>query len=257
MARQRCRFAGLRVVLSLLALGVTLGLGQVAEAQQAPPSTGSELVVTGIGTATMPATSAQIQVLLSSYSVDPLSAFDIGPLIDAIVATGVPEGAIEAMRSTTMMGPIGPGGGQIRFELSNPTASGMEKLVQAIYDGVAQIPGGALQIGHIGVRYLTDDCARLQEQAIAAAVADGWERAERLAAALNTNLGELTRAEESLYGSPDAGSCRTEIPGFMGGMYGPGVEDPYDPNLPVEAAAYATVLMTFAAGPAAAATPES
>ena len=156
------------------------------------------------------------------------------------------------------MSPFGASGGQLRFTVPNPTAASMTTLVQGLYDAMAQFPDSTFQITHIGVRYLTDRCDELLQEAVAAAVADGRERAERLAGALGTELGALTKAEESAYFGPTSSdSCSPAIPGSMGGMYGPGIDEAFDPAVPVEATAYANVVLTFAVGQTASATPES
>jgi hypothetical protein len=189
-----------------------------------------------------------------------LTETDVAPIVDAIAGAGVPRAQIEVIipAFTSMFsGPGGPGGAQLRFSLDHPTLDGLRALVRAVSDAAS---GVSLSLEHFGVHYVGGDCAALQQQAREAAVADARTRAEGLASALGVTLGELTQAADNLfygpYGIGTAGGCGPSAPEDSG-PYGPGMLPPFDAAVPAAAVAYAQVTLTFAMGPAATATPTS
>lgn len=253
-----------RAVVAMLAV-LLIGLSPVstfsrASALQPVPGLGEGIVVTGLGIANGPASEADIEVVIGADQYGPMpsamSEDDIAPIVAAIVAAGVAEAGIEiTIPATNSMftGP-GPGGARLRFQIAVPTQSGMTELAETIQAATQE---ARLSVQHIGARYLSDDCAALQQAAADAAVADGRERAERLARSLGVELGELVQAMELAYFDPaGGGSCGLRIPGMFG-QYGPGMEQPFDPALPVEATVSAQITLTFAMGAASEATPEA
>jgi uncharacterized protein len=245
-------------------LGVVLigGLSARPAAAQGVPGQLPGIVVTGFGTASAPAESAVVQIIVGpeAYGMQPaplLTATDVAAIIDAIAGTGVEKADIEFFAPATnsmFSGPGGPGNVQLRFTIPSPTDSTLSELADAVYKAAAT---GQLSIQHLGVRYTAADCASLQQAATDKAVADARARGERLATSLNVELGEMVQAMDSLYGYgggvPD--SCASPAQQSYYGPYGAGIAPPYDPTQAVEATATATIAVTFEMKPAAGATP--
>ena len=259
MFRQRRRWLTLACATLLVAMYASLAVDQAAA--QGVPGQLPGIVTTGFGTATAPAESAEVQMIVGpdAYgmgSTGILIADDIAPVVDAVVSTGVDRTDIEVFvpaTSSMFTGPGGPGNAQIRFTIPNPTDSTMSELADAAYKAAVT---ARLSIQHLGVRYTAADCSSLQQAATDAAVADAQERGERLAKSLNVELGEMVQAMDSLYGTGVPDSCAAQnLQSYGYGPYGPGVNAPYDPAAPVEATAIATVTVTFEMQPAAGATP--
>jgi uncharacterized protein YggE len=251
-----------RAFVALLAVIFATVMTQPAGAMQNLAGQSDGIVVTGIGVASGPAAMAEVQVMIGP---DPYSGMmpggaiteeQIEPIVAEVVAAGVAEADIEVTIPATnsmMMGPY-PGGALLSFEIAEPTQEGLSELAQALH---AAALDARLGIQHLGVRYLTDDCEALLQQASDAAVADARTRAERLARSIGVELGELVQAAEMPYFDPaTTGSCGQELPGMAYGPYGPGMDQPFDPSLPVEATVAIQVTLTFAMGPAEA-TPEA
>ena len=255
------RRAARLITIALLAAALAAISATGQGTAQGTPGQPDGIVVTGIGIATGPASAAALQVLIGSQMYgspqsQPLASTELEPIIDAIMAAGVAESDIAIFNpaSTSMFtGPGGPGGAMLRFDLPDPTDAGMAELVATLYDASAT---ARLSLQHIGVHYETDDCATLQQEASDAAVADARVQAEFLANSLGAELGALTQAMDSsfLYGGlPD--SCGTSLSGF--GQYGPGMDQPFDASVPVEASVTTQLTLTFEMSGGDAATPAS
>jgi uncharacterized protein YggE len=243
--RQSLRLFATAILVTILGLHA-IGAGAQGVTGQLPG-----IVVTGIGTSTAPATAAAVQVLVgpSMMGMSPSAALtdtDIAPIVAAIVAAGVTKADITVHNPSTnsvFTGPFGPGSVSLVFDLPAPTNAILDDLVQSLYAAATE---ANLGIQHIGVRYQADDCTSLQQEATDAAVADARSRAGRLATSLDASLGTLTQAMDStvIYGSPNPTSCPgAQAAGF--GPYGPGIESPYDPQIPAEASITVQVTLTF------------
>jgi hypothetical protein len=258
---------------------------------QTTPGQEPGIVAAGFGRASGPAVSAEVQIIVSrdfygtmvveEFPVEEeevtgspvagegetppmeggpvgppaLTEEDLAPIVDAIVAAGVPSDQIQVISpafSSMFTGWGGPGGAQLRFEVPNPTLDGLTALVLAVNDAaVAQ----GITVQHTGVHYVGGDCEALVQEARVAAVADARARAEGLADALGVALGDLTQAADNLYYGPyggisGTGGCGPSTPEDFG-PYGPGMLAAFDPTVPAEAVAYAQVTLTFALGASA------
>lgn len=244
-----------------LVLSVLFAASAVAQGQ----STGIQ--ATGIGTASAPAQTANLQILLgssASFGMDPiefapgtpgpglppigmgpLSREQLEPVVEAIAETGVGEDAIvvDLPASNSMFGPGGPETAEIRVTIDQPQAESLIDLVSAL-TAVAQRTG--LTVLYIGARYEAADCAALIQQARDAAIADANLRAEGLAQGLGVTLGELTQASESPYFGPTGmDSCAPAGTAGDFGPYGPGTDPPFDPDA-TEATVTVQVTLTYA-----------
>jgi Protein of unknown function (DUF541) len=188
-------------------------------AQVVPPVAGLTAIGTGVSTA--PADSAVIYLTFySNYypqpSEDPnvpppqppaATAADTKPVVDAIVATGVPAGNIE-----TTIDPNTSGGFRVKVRVNKPTQASMQALVAAANTAATKnnkYTSGGAQIG-----YLTNNCQALETEARKLALADARNRSTALATLAGVQLGGII----SLL---DASSW-----GYYGGPACPSASDP-------------------------------
>lgn len=225
---------------------------------------------TGIGTASAPAQTAHLQILLGSSAafgmgaietiemppgtpaIGPMSLSEekLGPVIDVLAGAGIGEDAIEVTipSSSPFFGPGGPENAEIRVTVDQPQGDDLARLVAAIR---AAAPNSGLTVLHVGARYDAADCASLTQQAREAAIADASQRAEGLAQGLGVTLGELVQASESPYFGPTGTeSCAPAGTEGSFGPYGPGTDPAFDPNA-TEARVTIQATLTYAFEPAA------
>jgi uncharacterized protein DUF541 len=269
-----------RSLLFLFAIAM-LALVPARALAQPVPGQMPGIVATGFGTASEPAQSATLQFLvgfnqffgmgapmMESVEIGPgtpetgpapviepsatgrLTEDQLAPIVEALVAAGAAEDAIEIAipAATDVFGLGGPDAGEIEITVEQPEAALLIGLVAAARDAA---PGAGMTILHIGAQYEAADCAALIQQARDLAIADAQKRAEGLATGLGVMLGDLVQASETPYfGLPEAGSCAPEGSEFVFGPYGPGTYPAFDPES-TEAAVAVQVTLTYAFGEAA------
>jgi uncharacterized protein YggE len=219
------------------------------------------IVAIGFGTASAPAESAEVQLIIGPEGYGPppaamITNADLAPVTDAIVGAGVDKAAIEIYIPATnsmFSGPGGPGNALLEFRLADPTDASMRALSDALYQAATT---ARLSVQHLGVRYAAADCAALQQAATDAAVADARARGERLAKSLGARLGALVQGMDSIFGIGVPDSCAPQGLGSYG-PYGPNIANAYDPAAAVEATATAQITLTFEMEMTAGATPVS
>jgi uncharacterized protein YggE len=200
-------------ILSVAAAAASLLLGGISQAsaaipQAVPTSEGTQiaqllppaagLTATGSGIATAPADSAVIYLsFYSNYypqpSEDPnvpppqppaATAADTKPVVDALVATGIPAGSIE-----TIIDPNTSGGFRVKVKVDKPTQASMQALVAAANAAATKnnkYTSGGAQIG-----YLTNNCQALETEARRLALADARNRSNSLATLAGVKLGSI------------------------------------------------------------------
>jgi uncharacterized protein YggE len=180
------------------------------------------IVVTGTGGASAPAAHALVQLLIvrsAPYSRDVASdtpapasasgAVSIAPVIDAIQAVGVPEGAIHVLSSPSLISVCSNSAhcSAVRVDVTvdNPDLD----TLNAIVDAAGEAAGTQeLTVQDVGVGYGIADCHPLHAQARDAAALDARGRAEAQAKALGVTLGALVVSSETAPTEPDdANGC--------------------------------------------------
>lgn len=248
-------------------VAVVLSVLFASSAAAQGPSTGIQ--ATGTGSASAPAQTAHLQILLgssASFGMGPmemapgtpsielppagpmgpvsLSEEQLGAVIDVIEGAGIGEEAIEVTIPVYngFFGPGGPETAEIRATVDQPQGADLVNLVAAIH---AAAPESGLTVLYVGARYETADCAALMQQAREAAIADANLRAEGLAQGLGVTLGELVQASELPYFGP-TGTDSCAPAGTAGGFgpYGPGTDSAFDPNA-TEATVTVQVTLTY------------
>jgi uncharacterized protein YggE len=240
------------------------------------------ITVTGQGRASAPAENATIAIMVSSgdyYMMEPAPMEygeqeepvatpevspeeSIAPVVDALVAAGIPEGDIDVIvdPSTAYSGPWGaPLVQTVRFTIEDPTTDRISELLAAA-TGAATDTG--LFINMTSALYGVADCDALEREARTNAIADARSRAELQAELLDVELGDLTASRDDIYGAMIFGGLFTgmQVNGClldpadasMNSIYN---APPFDPLSQPEVTVTHSVELTFAIGAGASATP--
>ena len=140
--------------------------------------------------------------------VQQITEAELQPVIDAIVAAGVPREEIEFVGQPYFDKFYSSA--TLRATVSN--VDSVDGVVQAANNASASLAG--IFNNGTNVSYTVNDCAALEEAAMRAAVEDAGERAATFARALGTGVGAVTGASNYSYfgGTP----CD---PGFSPGPY--------------------------------------
>lgn len=218
-----------------------------------PVSNPRALRVTGRGQVSEPANSARLvfkfsnndslesqpEGTLSSSKVAPekLSKESLKPVVDALVAIGVPADAIQVKiikpRSSALPFPFPStgteGGAEIAVTIEQPTRDRLDQVVAVA--SLAASKNKNFSISSIGVQYSAKDCQALERAAYQAAVQDALNRARAIAQAMGARMSNVGSAAEPFYNAylPTCnGNAEESLP------FGPEAMSPYDPNAPVE-----------------------
>jgi len=252
----------------VLALTATVGPLPGARAQQAADAPARGITVIGYGKSSAPAETAEIQLIASQEEYGPPRAPDpdatpgaeereaVGPLVEGLVAAGVPEADIEIVVSAVIggfYGPGGPGVARVDVAVDDPTPERIDELITAATIGAAE---ENLLVSQIGVGYGVADCAPLEREAREAAFDDARTRAELQAELMGVRLGDAVAASDvpvafaealsAYYGpyTPTQLACSPPAPVPTGGS--PVSVPPFDPTDEAEVNVYAQVAVTFA-----------
>src|SRR3990172_8335469 len=151
----------------------------------------SEPGSSGGGTSAEPAPQLAVQA-------QQITEADLQPVVDAVVAAGVPAGDVEVIVTPYYGDPTYGGSATVRATLSNVDA--VDAVVKAATS--ASIPA-SISFSGTNVSYTLSDCAALEKAAMGAAVKDARDRATNFAGVLGVGLGEVAGASNyssSLYG---------------------------------------------------------
>jgi len=169
------------------------GKGGVEPAQRdssEPGSSGSSSA--GGGTSAEPAPQLAVQA-------QQITEAALKPVVDAIVAAGVPAADVEVIITPYYGDPTYGGSATVRATVKNIAS------VQAVVKAATDAGSGLADISMQGtnVSYTVSDCAALEKAAMEAAVKDARDRATNFAGVLGVGLGAVAGASNyssSLYG---------------------------------------------------------
>lgn len=178
-------------------------------AQYFPTISGDQrnITVIGTGTASVPADFAEVQMFFyirdslvyPDYSVEPpvyptpptIQRSDLQPVVDAIVATGIPESDIEVYVGSNS--PVGyvdyytsP---RIQIRINQPTHSRIQSVIDAASDAIAD--NEVLYLGQTGAYFGVNSCAGLESETHREALNAAQTKAESLASVAGLQLGEI------------------------------------------------------------------
>jgi uncharacterized protein YggE len=263
------------LLLSLLLFATPLASAQVMT------SSLPGISVTGQGRASAPAETATIAIMVSSgdyYMMEPPMEYgeeeaaiatpevsaeeSIAPVIDALVAAGVPEGDIDVIvdPSSAYSGSWGaPLMQTIRFTIDDPATDRIKELLDTAADAASD---AGLFVNMTTALYGVADCDALERDARAAAIADARTRAGLQAELLDVELGDLVASRDDIYGAMIFGGMFTgmQVNGClldaedasMTSIYN---APPFDPLSQPEVTVTHSVELTFAIGSGVSATP--
>jgi len=218
-----------------------------------PVSNPRALRVTGRGQASEPANSARLVFKFSnndslesqpegtlSYSKvaqETLSKDSLKPVVDALVAIGVPADAIQVKiikpRSSALPFPFPStgtaGGAEIAVTIEQPTRDRLDQVVTTA--SLAASKNKNFSISSVGVQYSSKDCQALERAAYQAAVQDALNRAKAIAEAMGARMSNVGSAAEPFYNAY-LPACNRNAGESL--PFGPEAMSPYDPNAPVE-----------------------
>jgi hypothetical protein len=242
------------------------GLGGEQIAQMLYPPVSSRdpgLMVVGQGIARRAADSARIE--LQFYRTDPyydyygweegdeyvpppaappLSEADFRPVVNAIIATGVPANAIDVDLTGGSAGYFGSTNvAAVIVTLRNPTQTQVRNLVTAANEAVT---GSDIYSQGTYVNYQIDNCAPLLRDVYMSAIEDAQSRAQAMAAALEVQINPVPSVAESPFNLfyPPCGRDQPNASSMWGG-YNPAVGTFYDPNMPAEVQVQRDIFVTF------------
>jgi uncharacterized protein YggE len=261
------------VLLALMSLGVPAH----SLAQSSLPA--PVITVVGYGESTAPAETAQIQMIVAQEEYGPPRApnpnatpgeeerLAVEPVVESLQAAGIAAESIDVIVGpaiSTFYGPGGRGIARVDLQVDVPTSERIVELIDAATVGAAQ---NSQVLSLIGVGFGISDCATLEREARAAALADAWSRAEMQAELMGLSLGQPIASSDippaqssdfnAYYGLYTAAqtACSPAAHTPTGGS--PVTLPAFDPTSAAEAHVYAQVSVTFAAEEVGAATPEA
>ena len=209
------------LIVTILALFGSLAVGAPAIAQREPDARVG-ITTTGHGEASGPAESATLEFLIvdeqAFYGGPPQAApveatpgamarETVAPITDVIEASGLAESVevvVPVVRELYNQSPLV----RIEVTVANPDLDALATLVTE----VSRAAGGErLLVAYVGARFETSDCATLEREARAAALADAEGRATIQAELLGVGLGTVVASVDVdvtgsavPYGSPVA-----------------------------------------------------
>jgi uncharacterized protein YggE len=216
--------------------------------------------VMGYGIATAPADTAKLQLffvgsqppdappdqfppMMGSSSLTPEQ---LQPVVDALVAAGVPAEAIELGSSSTQAFVFfNVQGQQMMISLAQPTSARVQQLVELVQE--TTIASNTMTLANTSVQYFVDDCQGLASQAYTAAIADAQSRASAIATQLNVELETVPSIAESPF------SLLTFVPGstcdaapFLSFPFNINLtQSTYNPGAPAEVQLRRDLFVTF------------
>ena len=220
--------------------------------------------VQGFGSATVPATTARLQLFVVGgdgfypepipppppFGEEPSEPFperqtlgeeDLAPIVEAIEDQGIAKSDIEVnLNPDGYYDPYGPGRARITVSMSDP-----QGRVQPVTDAArdAASASGTLFLESVNVLYSVSPevCATLERESMVAAVEDARNRAQLLAQVLGVGIGDVVFASHysySPFGPSPCDPAALAYPEFYGGYY--------DPTRPAEATLTSNVTVTYA-----------
>ncbi len=231
-----------------------------AAAQQSGGTIAGAITVSGEASASAPAEEALVVISLGtdgSMFYDPMTgmpnpdataaAVDSQPVVDAMVAYGIPADAIE-ISQTPFTGEWGPAPMPqpvlILATIQNPTVDGLAGLLSVVREAAS---AEGVFVNQFGVMYSVADCRPLRQEARANAVADARVEAEDQAAALNTTVGAVVASKDvmpMMMGAYQPNSCNTTVTVKpYDAMY---MTAGFDPRLPAEVTVTVAVEVSYA-----------
>lgn len=250
------RLSRFGVVLSIMCLVMLFAPSASAQITATVPGA---ITVVGEGTATAPAETASVVIVIggdSNVYIDPMtigpdsvptpSVVDASPVIDALVASGIPAGDIQTVDGM-FQGEWGSGMPAtpvtILVTVSQPTVEGLTAMLDLVRATASE---NTLFVNQFSAMYSIADCRPLRQQARANAVANAREQAEDQAVALETTVGDVVASRDTLpmtMGFAQMNGCTTAPLAMPYAMKYAAA--PFDPGQPAEVTIAVAVEVSF------------
>lgn len=257
------------LVATAITEGRALPTSNTLMAQMFYPSVSDDrgLMVQGQGEASAPADTARIEFTFSSStnpfdaqsegstssSPEPITQTILQPVVDALVAIGVPANAIEVNTSPSSSQPFpfpfplpnSGGSAQVLVKLDKPTREQVQQIVTV--GSKDEKLKGNLSMQGVSVKYEVNDCQALAKAAYLAAVNDARNRAAALSEALGVKMADIPSIAESpflgFFGLGSSSSCdaKPNTPIFPFGA----IKQPYNPAAPAEVQLKKEIFVTY------------
>lgn len=207
---------------------------QVAQFYPAATRTDRVLMVKGEGRVTAPADKAEIEFIFSNYDLSayytdsedtaskepatdspsasetapppttPITRGMLQPVVDALVASGIPTSDIKVTLGSETLNNYpyyAPEGASISLNLSQPTTARIDELISTVEEAISDKEGLYFQDRY--VKYSTEHCDELKQEAYITAINDARDRANILASAMAVKIEEIPSVAETPF---DVGS---------------------------------------------------
>jgi uncharacterized protein YggE len=174
----------------------------------------------------------------------PLTKSSLKPIIDALVAIGVPDRSIEV--KTNNSSPFSPSSSdtaKIIVKLEKPTRDRVEKIVTTANEAAKK--NGKLYIDSVAVKYAVNECQALVASAYQAAVKDARNRAQALATAMGVEISNVPSVAESPFGDLFSPVCSEESTDISSLFPFGSFSSSYDPTAPAEVQMRRDIFVTY------------
>jgi uncharacterized protein YggE len=208
------------------------GGGSSGSSGSTEPDTGTSSTNVPVEPQPAPAEHANLQV----PEVQPITEAELQPVIDALVAAGIPRDQIEYLGQ----GYYDPYFASATLRATVADVNAVDGVVNAASTAAAGIPNFQLQSTHVS--YTVSDCAALERAAMEVALEDARERGEVMAEVLGVGLGAITGAANYSYAPYGGTPCDT---GYFGGPIPLGGIE-FAQGQPREVQVFAQLNVTFA-----------
>jgi uncharacterized protein YggE len=235
----------------------------IAQLFYPPASNSSALRVTGRGRVSEAADLARLVFKFNDTSLESpatgtlfyfklaqatLTKERLKPIVDALVAAGVPSDAIEVKiveaRPSALPFPLPStgtqGGAEIRVRIEQPTRDRLEQIVTTANQAAEKQKN--LSIASVNVQYSAKDCQALERAAYQAAVRDAQNRAKAIAEAMGARMRRVGSVAEPFYNAYIP-ACNSNSGGNL--PFGGDATTPFDPNAPVEVEITKEIFVSF------------
>ncbi len=193
-------------------LGFALLLAQVIPTMQiAPPAfpvspsnATQGIGVTGTGTASAPATSAQVTIMLNATQNAAMTRESLQPIVDAIKRAGgtniiEPVYTASAARFNSA---------SVTFTVDHPTPEKIQNGVQMMGTTIAQ--GQGINLSQAQVLLRLADCSAVAAQAQREALRRARANADSIAQQLGIHVGAVISVDSRSFGVSSQGDCETQ-----------------------------------------------
>jgi uncharacterized protein YggE len=199
-------------------------------------SSGSTEPDTGSSSSDVEPQPAEDLPLTQVPEVQPITEAELQPVIDALVAAGIPRDQIEYLAQ----GYYDPYFASATLRAPVADVNAVDGVVNAASTAAAGIPN--VQLQSTSVSYTVSDCAALERAAMEVALEDARERGQVMADVLAVGLGAITGAANYSYAPYGGTPCDT---GYFGGPIPLGGIE-FAQGQPREVQVFAQLNVTFA-----------